>query len=157
MTLEQFAFLAEIIASIAVIASLVYVARQLSQGNELLRTEARLGLMRNRVDVLTAWAADEELMQLRLKAHKDEPLALDERWRLESDFASVLATFEWEHEQFLCGRVAYLPINGYRGVFNRWPYMKSMWPIYRDRFSPEFARFMEEELLDSDEAERPVE
>ncbi len=153
MALEQLAYLAEVIASLAVVASLVYVARQLSQNNELLRTEARLGLMRNRVDMLKGWAVDEDMMRLRFKAHNGEELTLDERWRLESDFASMLATFEWEHEQFLQGRVAYLPINGYRGVLDRWPYLKSMWPIYRNRFSPEFARFMEKELLDSDKAE----
>ncbi len=154
MTLEQFAYLAEIVAALTVVASLIYVARQLSQNNELLRTEARLGLMRNRVDILKAWAVDEDMMRLRLKAHNDEQLTLDERWRLESDFALVLATFEWEHEQFLHGRVSYLPISGYRGVFNRWPYMKSLWPMYRSRFSSEFVRFMEEELLDADEVQK---
>ncbi len=153
MTLEQIAYLAEIVAALTVVASLVYVARQLGQNNELLRTEARLGLMRNRVDILKAWATDEDMMQLRLKAHNGETLTTDQGWRLECDFAALLATFEWEHEQFQSGRVSYLPINGYRGVLNRWPYMKSLWPEYRNRFSPEFARFMEEELLDSNESE----
>jgi hypothetical protein len=153
MSLEQLANLAQIVASLAVVASLVYLARQLSQSNELSRTEARLGLMRNRIDMLNKWVADEDTMQLRLKAHNGEELTQDERWRLESDFASILVTFEWEHEQYLHGRVFYLPINGYRGVLQRWPYLKSMWPMYRNRFSPEFARFMEEELLDSDQVE----
>jgi len=103
--------------------------------------------------MLNKWVADEDTMQLRLKAHNGEELTQDERWRLESDFASILVTFEWEHEQYLHGRVFYLPINGYRGVLQRWPYLKSMWPMYRNRFSPEFARFMEEELLDSDQVE----
>ncbi len=90
-------------------------------------------------------------MQLRLKANNGELLTADEEWRLESDFAALMASIEWEYEQFQSDRVSYLPVKGFRGALNRWPYMKSLWPEYRSRFSPEFARFMEEELLDQGE------
>ena len=40
MTLEQWASLAEIIAAIAVVASLIYVARQLNQTTEMMRVNA---------------------------------------------------------------------------------------------------------------------
>jgi len=41
MTLEQWAYLAEIVAVLLVIASLVYVARQLHQNTEMMRAESR--------------------------------------------------------------------------------------------------------------------
>jgi hypothetical protein len=40
MTLEQIAFIGEIIASIAVIASLVYVARRVGQNTAMMRVNA---------------------------------------------------------------------------------------------------------------------
>jgi len=40
MTIEQYAYLGEIIAAIAVIASLIYVARQLVQTNTMMRVSA---------------------------------------------------------------------------------------------------------------------
>ena len=40
MTLEQYAYLGEIIAAIAVVASLIYVAKQLGQNTELMRVGA---------------------------------------------------------------------------------------------------------------------
>jgi len=41
MTLEQYAYLAEIIGAILVIASLIYVARQLNQNTAMIRAESR--------------------------------------------------------------------------------------------------------------------
>ena len=41
MTLEQWAYLAEIIGVILVIASLIYVAQQLRQNTEMMRAESR--------------------------------------------------------------------------------------------------------------------
>ncbi len=39
MTLEQLAYLGEIVAAVAVVASLIYVARQLSQNTEMMRAQ----------------------------------------------------------------------------------------------------------------------
>jgi hypothetical protein len=41
MTLEQFAYIAEIIGVIFLIASLLYVGRQLHQNTEMMRAESR--------------------------------------------------------------------------------------------------------------------
>ena len=137
-----------ILANVGVIAGIVFLALELRQNNELLETEARRGLMQNRIDSNRAWASDEGLMQLREKAHNGEPLTDAETWRLQADFAAVLTAMEWEYEQYQSGRVAYAPIEGWRFVLNRWSYMTSMWAEFRPRFSPGFARFVDEELLD---------
>ncbi len=141
-----------ILANIGVIAGIVFLGLELRQNNELLETEARQGLMQNRLDANRAWAADENMMQLRLKAHDGEQLTQVDQWRLEADFAGLVAAIEWEYEQFQSGRVSYIPIDGWRAVLNRWSYFQSMWLKTRNRFSPEFARFMDEELLNQREA-----
>ena len=140
-----------VLANVGVIAGIVFLAVELRQNNELLETEARRGLMQNRIDSNRVWAADGDLMQLRQKAHNGEPLTDAETWRLQSDFAAVMTAMEWEYEQFQNGRVSYAPVEGWRFVLSRWSYMRPMWADYRRRFSPEFARFVDEELLDSHE------
>ncbi len=53
MTLETYAYLGEIIAAVAVIASLIYVARQLGQTTAMMRVGAactKMGRFRGRVN-----------------------------------------------------------------------------------------------------------
>jgi hypothetical protein len=141
-----------ILANIGVIAGIVFLAFELRQNNELLETEARRGLMLNRMDINRSWAADENLMQLREKAFDGEPLTRGEQIRVEADLVSLLVGMEWEYEQFRSGRVLGVPVEGYRSIFNRFPYMKSLWPELRPRFTPEFSRFMDREVLEYVEA-----
>lgn len=47
MTLEDYAYLAEIVGVILIIASLIYVARQVQQNTELLRSSSRQALLSN--------------------------------------------------------------------------------------------------------------
>ena len=47
MTLEQFAYLAEIIGVVFLIASLIYVGRQLHQNTEMMRAESRNSIQHN--------------------------------------------------------------------------------------------------------------
>jgi hypothetical protein len=141
-----------ILANIGVIAGIVFLALELRQNNELLETEARRGLMLNRMDMNRAWAADENLMQLREKAFNGDPLTRAEQIRVEADLVSLLVGMEWEYEQFRSGRVLGVPVDGYRSIFTRFPYMKSLWPGVRRRFTAEFSRFMDEEVLAYEDA-----
>ena len=52
MTLEQLAYIAEIIAAIAVIASLIYVAKQLTQANAMMRVGAANERIQREYDLL---------------------------------------------------------------------------------------------------------
>ena len=52
MTLEQLAYLAEIIGVILVIASLIYVAQQLRQNTEMMRAESRNQIVQQHVQEL---------------------------------------------------------------------------------------------------------
>ena len=52
MTLEEFAYLAEITGVILVIASLIYVARQVSQNTEMIRAESRNQIVQQHVQEL---------------------------------------------------------------------------------------------------------
>ena len=49
MTLEELAYLAEIIGLILVVASLIYVGKQLKQNTEMMKADSRNAIQQNRV------------------------------------------------------------------------------------------------------------
>ncbi len=57
MTLEQFAYLGEIIAAVAVIASLIYVARQLGQNTAAIKSDASQGMQQQIFDFFSMLTA----------------------------------------------------------------------------------------------------
>jgi hypothetical protein len=80
MTLEQYSYLAQIIGPVVVIASLVYVARQLHQNTEMLKSQSRQALLENdHRNVLTGIEYAEVFEALA----KPEPLSFVNQYRLD--------------------------------------------------------------------------
>jgi hypothetical protein len=61
MSLEQYAYLAEILGVIVVTATLLYLAVQVRQGAILMRSESRQAMMNNDRDVLLAYLDHQDL------------------------------------------------------------------------------------------------
>ena len=55
MTLEQYAYLAEIIGVIIVVVTLVYLSLQVRQGANLMRSEARQAQVSADLDIIYKW------------------------------------------------------------------------------------------------------
>ncbi len=137
-----------ILANLGVIAGIVFLAIEIRQNNELLRVEARESQVESRAGSLERWAADGELMQLRLKASNREQLTTAEEWRVAFDFSSIMTRLEHDYELYQTGRIEYVPVQAWAGIFDRWPYMRLLWRDRRGNYSPEFVEFMEEEVID---------
>ncbi len=71
MILEQYSLLAEIIAAIAVVASLVYVARQLQQNTEAVRADSANTLLQLTVRMAGDVAVSREVGEYWVKAGED--------------------------------------------------------------------------------------
>ena len=54
MTLEQLAYIGELVAALSVVLSLVYLARQVTQNNKLLAAQARYNLIALRADIASS-------------------------------------------------------------------------------------------------------
>ena len=145
----------QIVASLGVIGGILLLAYELRQNNELLLVQAGERALENRSGALRRWADDSgDMMQLRFKAVRDDQLTTEEEWRVFLDAGSLFVLWEWEYQQFESGRLAYIPVAGYRGTLNRWPYLVDLWNAQlRPVFSEDFVRFVDEELLDSNESE----
>ncbi|MEQ9021582.1 MAG: hypothetical protein RLN82_02350 [Pseudomonadales bacterium] len=70
MNLEQLAYLAEIIAAIAVIASLIYVARQLQQTNEMMKVSASNSRVEREYDILNDVIGNREIAEIWCKGDR---------------------------------------------------------------------------------------
>lgn len=89
MTLEQYAQMGEIIAAIAVIASLIYVAQQLHQNTEMMSVGNAQHFVDFNISLITPIVSDRELAELWLKGEADfDTLDPVDRQRL--------VMFEWQ-------------------------------------------------------------
>ena len=61
MTLESYAHLAQIIGTVIVVVTLVYLSVQVRQGAHLMRSESRQAMMNNDRDVLLAYLENQDL------------------------------------------------------------------------------------------------
>ena len=64
MTLEQYAYFGEIIAAVAVVASLIYVARQLGQNTAMMRVNAARERVQRDTELSSAISGSQEFAEL---------------------------------------------------------------------------------------------
>jgi hypothetical protein len=93
MTLEQYAYLAEIVGVIIVIVTLLYLSVQVRQGAHLMRSESRQALMNNDRDVLLAYLGHQDLFD---KMARPEALSAPDQRRF--SFLWIVNMRNREHE-----------------------------------------------------------
>lgn len=106
MTLEQWAFLAQIVSAIAVVASLVVIAFQLTQTTSALRAgseQAGIALAR---DVRRSLSTDAELARIWAAGPADPKALNDVEWvRFIAWVVSLFEIWDWARSQCAKGRV----------------------------------------------------
>mgnify|MGYP001820437114 CR=1 FL=1 len=100
MNWEAGAAIAEIVAAMAVIASLIYLAAQMRQNNELLRSESRQALVTNDVTSLSANFQNADVFA---KYIAGKSLSAEDQLRLSFMFALDLRNREFEYFQYTNG------------------------------------------------------
>jgi len=145
MTLEQYAYLAEIIGVILVVASLVYLARQIKQSSELLKSGSRQALLANDHSTAKVAIEDSDVFELATKAEK---LSFRDQFRFSMIWIMDMRNREHEYFQYRAGvldegawksyRQA-MRISGSNARVQKW--WKS---IGRNAFDPDFVRMVDE-------------
>lgn len=90
----------EFIGAVAVVVTLIYLATQIRQNNELLRSGSRQSLVTND---LTSLAANMEHSDVIAKYATKQPLSPEEQLRLSFMFALDLRNREFEYFQYVNG------------------------------------------------------
>ena len=151
MNWEAIGAVSEIIGALAVVVTLAYLAVQIRQSNDLLRSESRQVLVSNDV---TSLRSGMELSDVFAKFVSSGELSAEEQLKLSFMFALDLRNREFEYFQYINGLLdeqtwlAYrhvIMINHSTGLGRKW------WDeIGRGIVDPEFARLVDELLVDAE-------
>jgi hypothetical protein len=151
MDWETGAAIAEIIAAVAVIASLMYLAIQMRQNNELLRSESRQALVAND---LTSLAANFSNADVFAKYVNGEEMSAEDQLRLSFMFTLDLRNREFEYFQYTNGLLDEQAWLAYRHVVlvNHSSGLGRAWwdEIGRGIVDPDFAALVDEMLIDAE-------
>ncbi len=151
MTLEQYAYLAEIIGVILIIASLVYVAQQLRQNTDLLAAQARFNLIERRSSVTAR--VDQYDLEAMHKYTAGEAVTPAERSAIYGRALMVIEMWEWQYSEYRAGMLplSELPVGSW-GVWYRgegiWPLpIREVWERQKNVLNSDFVQFLEESVV----------
>ena len=150
MTIEQYAALAEIIGVILVIASLVYVARQLGQNTEMMRATASGQRVQRDAELNFRISDSQEFTEIWLKGGTAFD-NLNEAERIRLIFFIRTAIVHWHH-MFNLRSQNLLPDSDWNEM--KWLIRHlglrqdtlEAWKIFEDSFSMSFQEFLDAEL-----------
>lgn len=148
----------ELLGAATVVASLLYVARQMKQGNRIARAEAFRAAQLKLVDVMANMSQDSEWMELFVRLRYEglgrDEMSGTERAKAGFNLQTFLALYSVIHHDVGLG---VLPPTAYTAQLEevfRTPYMRQVWPLLRADHSDTFVGFMEARFgLDSSESE----
>lgn len=139
-----------ILANVGVIAGIVFLGYELRQNNRLLQSEASIAYVEMRSAGLDEWADDRDTLRAMIKAWDGEELSRIESLNLDFKYWSVFVNWEWEYGQYQEGVLQVLdqpPSSRLRSAFEYYPLMRDSWFNHKDSLSPEFVRYMEEDVI----------
>jgi len=158
MTLEQLAYLAEIIAAIAVIASLVYIAKQLGQTNSMMRVSAANERVEREYDLLNSIIDNRETAEYWCKGGSSFD-SLDEVDQQRLIFFERRAIVLWHHLFSLRQQGLYSDEDWY---WNEWiiqnigrrQSVREAWRQFRDSYKKPFQEYIDGQfaIADNDQA-----
>ena len=148
MTIQNLAYLAEIVGVFGVIASLIYVGRQVQQGTLQMKVEAsneRLGIF---TEVWFRLAGDRALAELWLKGDSEySGLDATDQFRIlnfESAGLAIWSQFFHLHELGLLSERVWREQLRDMETVGRREAMREAWKLNKERFSESFQKFLAE-------------
>jgi len=138
----------ELGGALAVVASLLYVARQVRQSNRIAEADAFRAVQMKLVDLEIAWSEDPSWMwvyvRIRFRGALVADLSPEERTQAGFKLQTLMSIYSIIHRDVELG---ILPPEAYHiqghGAF-RSPYVREVWPTLKQDHSPDFVKFFEE-------------
>jgi hypothetical protein len=135
-----------LIANIAVVAGIVFLAFEQRQNNELLEAQARATFTANRLTHIDRLLAPEN-SALIVKSESGETLTDDERFRYERLKHAVFVSWESAFREYQEGLADDLPIEGMRRSFDTYNGLLDTWKDRKDIYRKDFVEFLEKEVI----------
>jgi hypothetical protein len=150
MTLEQLAYLAQIVGVVLVIVSLVYVARQVRQNTEMARVAAGSQQVQADFDMSESMITSRDLAEIWVKGESEFDL-LDEVNKQRLIFFERRAIVWWHHnyqlnERGLLSASEWTASLGIIRVVRNRQSVQAAWQLFREGFANSFRDFLDEQL-----------
>jgi hypothetical protein len=146
--------IAEIIAVLGVIGSLIFVAFEIRQNNELLAAEARANRHENRSqNANRQFLENPHLVELVLKSNSGQQLTDIEQFTIERFFNQMLYDFQFVYVEYQRGQFDEkdLNISSMKSAFYRNAGMLQYWKEAAEKhFRPDFIQWMNENIVESE-------
>jgi len=140
MTLEQFAYLAQIVAAVAVIASLIYVARELRQNTNAMRINNADTFVDFNLRLNTPFAMDREFAELWVKGGSDFDSLdqVDQQRLLIWEFQAIAAWSRYFNlrQQGLIAEAQWRELVGTFALFGERQSVRASWRAFKDIYDP---------------------
>ena len=150
MTIQDLGSLGELVAAIATVATLVYLAIQIKQNTISSRALTFQSASEFSTRFVESLYRDSELALLFEKGREDlKTLSYVERVRFNYVMLGYLRVCQVQHHQFEQGLMSFDIWSGYRESIRRWldqPGSRQWWAENAERFSISFRRFLGHEL-----------
>jgi len=146
MNLQQWAALGDIAAAIAVVASLIYVARQLRQNTNAMIVSNADNFVNFNFQLNTPFALDREFAELWVRAGSDFA-SLDEvdRQRLIIwEFQAIAAWSNWFNlrQKGLISDANWAELENTFELFGQRQSVREAWKTFKSGYTPEYQKFM---------------
>jgi hypothetical protein len=142
MSLEQYAYLAEIIGVVVVTVTLIYLAVQVRQGADLLRSESRQAQVANDQEGVYKFVEHPELGRL---FHQEETPTAEEKVKLQFWLIGQMRAREHEWLQYRSGALDEETWISYRGVIYfllGTERARELWALCSQYFNPDYTRMV---------------
>lgn len=150
MTLQQGAYLAEIIGVIVIVVTLIFLSIQVRQGTELLRSESRQALVTNDI---TSLASNFQNADVFAKYVSESELSAEDQLRMSFMFTLDLRNREFEYLQYSRGLLDEQTWLAYRHVIaiNHSTGLGRVWwdKVGRKIVDPSFAKLIDGLLVEA--------
>jgi AICAR transformylase/IMP cyclohydrolase PurH len=173
MNWEAISAIGEIVGAVAVVVTLIYVARQIRDNTRVARSATRQSVAEMTMSIADDLVADKEMAKLFLKDLQGDELDASERLRLFARTYRAMRNYENIHYQYLTGMLTASEWQGFRSNLNaifEWPSTQAYWEnerqYYSQPFQTEVSAILEElaardelshsYLVDEDDSEEPV-
>ena len=148
MTLEQYAYLAEILGTATVVVSLIYLAVQVRQGNAQGLAGARYAFVQATSDINMTIAQDKELASVWRRGMEDpEQLDADETmqlWMLMGQYCNAWLVMQQLHSDGQLAANQWHVVRNDVAAILCSPGGRAFWQIARGAFDPAFEQFVDD-------------
>jgi len=154
MTLEQYAYLGEIFTSLSVVASLIYVARQLAQNTAMMRVAASSEAVERDYDLVAPMIGSQELAEIWMKGG-GEFSTLEPAHQTRLMFFERRALVLWHH-RFQLRRQGLVPDASWHEQtwiiqnIGRRQSIREAWRAFGEAYEPAFQEFMQSQFAIAD-------